>query len=84
MTILVNGLTNLPHRDGQRVLVAERDDCRVTVIRSRDGYHVDGAVKQPSRRSWANLEAERKTIREARSLARELWTRGKEFDRCAR
>jgi hypothetical protein len=80
MPIIVNDLDNLPHRAGQRVLVAERDDYAVQIIRWNDGYVVVGTVRQPGGSGWSNVSAERRTVQEARELARRVWREGRNFN----
>ena len=80
MPVTINDLDNLPHRDCQRVLVAERDDLKLQVIRWGEGYDIHAAVKQPSGGCYTILAAQRRTVEGARKLAREVWRKGKDFN----
>ena len=72
MQVIINDLANLPHRDGQVVLKAERDDFEVEVRCRLDGYHVYGIAREPEGGKWTRLACPRSTPQQARDLAEEL------------
>jgi hypothetical protein len=81
MEVLINEMANIPHHDGQIVLHAKREDIEVKISFSRGQYWVCGSVfKNGGKASYTNLMASRKTVREARNLAHELWRDGTMFN----
>jgi hypothetical protein len=80
MPTTINDLANLPHHEGQRVLMAEREDLDVQIIRWGNGYVVHAAVKQPGGGAFTILSAERKGVDAARELARDVWAKGRDFN----
>jgi hypothetical protein len=78
--VLVNDLANIPHHDGQTVLHALREDFEVQVNYSRGVDHVYGFVRKNGRPHFTRLAAQRRTVRQARDLARRAWKEGASFD----
>ena len=73
---IVNELANLPHRDGQIVLHAKRDDFEVQIKYEQGTYWVYGFVRQPGGGEYTRLAAPRSMVSEAAELARKLWREG--------
>jgi hypothetical protein len=80
MPVLINDLLNIPHHEGQTVLHALRDDFEVRVEYERATYYVYGFVRKNGRPHFTQLAAPRRTVRQARELARRVWQEGRNFD----
>ncbi len=79
MTVLINELANLPHRDGQTVLHVIGDDREVE-IKFRQGRYVVYLFLLSPRDGWyTRLAAEEPTAKTARDLAAEAWRGGPDF-----
>jgi len=78
--IAINDLNNLPHRDGQIVLEATRDDFEVVVRFCRGVYHIWGVACCNGAAQFTRLAAERATPKQARDLAARLWREGEAFN----
>ena len=77
MRVIIIDPDKLPHNDGQRVLVAEREDFRVEVIRWGNGYDIHAAMKQPAGGTYTILAAQRTTVEGVRKRAWEVWRKGR-------